>query len=90
MRLDSGGPALERLLLVVPRVLLASQLLLIMEAVRLLSPMMRRSELVLLPLLFSFLFSFWYLMPKGEKIREAGGWSIQIKLVSFRSDESIC
>jgi len=67
IRLDSSGPALQRLLLVVPFVLLASQLLLTVEVVLLLSLMMRRSELVLLS--FSFLFSFWYLMPKGEKIR---------------------
>jgi hypothetical protein len=75
MRLNSGGPALQRLLLVVPRVLLASQLLHIVEVVRLLSPMMR-SELVLLPFLFSFL--FLVLDAKGEKIREAGGGSIQL------------
>jgi len=56
MRLDSGGPALQRLLLDVPRVHLTSQLLHIVEVVQLLSPMMRMSELVLLPFLLSFIF----------------------------------
>ena len=56
IRLDSGGPALQRLLLDDPRVHLASQLLHIVAVVLLLSPMMRISELVLLPFLLSFLF----------------------------------
>ena len=63
MRLDSSGLALQRQLLTVLHVRHVLHLLLTMEAVLLLSKMMMRSELVLLS------FSFWYLMPKGEKIR---------------------